>query len=424
MANVSKAQAVRQYITDHPAAKPQEVAAALNSKGVEVSARYVSSVKSRSIAQKRETPSSITAIDTEKTGAKKRAPKATGRRSRSPRPYPAKTLEEALAIPQAIREQNNGNPWDTEDVAQAALGVAKSNNKFFYTAAAARDYKLTVGTRDTEKIELAPLGREIFFAGNEEVKQAKMLEAFFSIDIFKRVFEHYGSAELPKKEFLANTLQKEFGLDPEWHDEFTRIFRANCKFLEIDKGLSPLQHIPKTEEPLEHPSEIQVVGQPKGKFDRTAFVIMPFTEKGEKPRHEGFFAELLKALITPAANAAGFAVETARKQGSDVIQSTIINQLLQADLIIADLTDHNPNVLFELGIRIAKDLPVALIKSEGTGQIFDVDSMMRVLQYSPNLWPMTLEKDIPRMTDHIKGAWDNRATERSYLQILTGQVKK
>jgi hypothetical protein len=36
-----------------------------------------------------------------------------------------------------------------------------------------------------------------------------------------------------------------------------------------------------------------------------------------------------------------------RKQGSDVIQSTIINQLLKADLVIADLTDHNPNVLFE-----------------------------------------------------------------------------
>jgi len=123
-------------------------------------------------------------------------------------------------------------------------------------------------------------------------------------------------------------------------------------------------------------------------------------------------------------NAAGFAVETARKQGSDVIQSTIINQLLQADLVIADLTDHNPNVLFELGIRIAKDLPVALIKSEGTGPIFDVDNMMRVSPYNPNLWQTTLEKDIPRMTEHIKGAWDNRSTERTYLQILTGKVRE
>ena len=169
------------------------------------------------------------------------------------------------------------------------------------------------------------MGREIFFAGDEQTKHAKMLEAFFSIDIFKRVFEHYGSADLPKKEFLTNTLQKEFGLDQDWHDEFVQIFTSNCKFLGVEKGLGPRQQIRKSEETLEHPSDIQVVGQPKGKFDRTAFVIMPFSEKGERPRPEGFFTELLKTLITPAANAAGFAVETARKQGSDVIQSTIIN---------------------------------------------------------------------------------------------------
>lgn len=345
------------------------------------------------------------------------------RKGRTPRPYPAKTLEEALLIPKAIREQNNGNPWDTEDVAQASLGVARSNNKFFYTAAAARDYGLTIGTRDTEKIELAPTGRDLFFAPDEETKKAKLLDAFFSIDIFKRVFEHYGSAELPKMEFLTNTLQKDFGLDPEWHEDFVKIFKENCKFLGIEKGLGPTQKLPPTDTALEHPSEIQVVGQPKGKFDRAAFVIMPFGEKGDSPRPSGFFSELLNSLITPAANAAGFAVETARKQGSDVIQSTIINQLLKADLVIADLTDHNPNVLFELGIRIAKDLPVALIKAEGTGPIFDVDSMMRVSPYSQNLWRSTVERDIPRLTEHIKGAWDNRSTERSYIQILTGQVK-
>lgn len=301
--------------------------------------------------------------------------------------------------------------------------MAKSNNKFFYTAQAARDYGLTIGTRDTEKIELAPLGREIFFAGDEETKRTKMLEAFFSIDVFKRVFEHYGNATLAKKEFLANTLQNDFGLDPEFHDDFTSIFKANCKFLGIEKGLGPTQKLPTRDDALEHPSEIQVVGQPKGKFDRTAFVIMPFDEKGDSPRPSGFFSELLNSLIHPAANAAGFAVETARKQGSDVIQSTIINQLLKADLVIADLTDHNPNVLFELGIRIAKGLPVALIKAEGTGPIFDVDNMMRVSPYSQNLWPTSVQKDVPRLTDHIKGAWDNRSTDRSYIQILTGQAK-
>jgi nucleoside 2-deoxyribosyltransferase len=346
---------------------------------------------------------------------------SSGPSKKTSRPYPNKTLEEALKIPQAIRDKNNGNPWAVEDVAQAAYGLKPTNNRFFYLAAAARDYGLTIGTRYTERIELAPLGREIVFAGDEGTKQQKLIESFFSVDVFKRVYEHYGSANLPEKEFLSNTLQSEFGLASEFLDEFTDIFKANCKFLGIDQGVRPGLTVPSTTN-VEHPSDIRVVGEPKGKFDRTAFVIMPFVEKGHESRSTGFFQEVLRSLITPAGNNAGFAVETAAQAGSDVIQSTIINQLLTADLVVADLTDHNPNVLFELGIRLAKELPVAIIKAEGTGPIFDVDNMMRVLTYSPNLWATTVASDVPRMKDHIKAAWDNRTTAKNYMQILTGRT--
>lgn len=358
-----------------------------------------------------------------KSGTKKKRTSRKTSSRKSSRPYPNRTLEDALAIPQVIREMNNGNPWPPEDVAQAGLGISKTNNRFYYTAAASRDYGLTIGTRDTEKIELADLGRAIVFAGDEPTKRQKKIDAFFSIDIFKRVFDHYGGSKLPKKEFLQNTLLDEFGLAPEFHDEFTKIFKANCKYLDIEQGIGEGVTV-KPIEKTDHPSDIRVIGEPKGKFDRTAFVIMPFVEKGQKPRALGFFNEVLTTLITPAANTAGFAVETANQDGSDVIQSTIINQLLTADLVVADLSDHNPNVLFELGIRIAKELPVALIKAEGTGSLFDVDNLMRVLPYSPNLWPTTVTADIPRLADHIKAAWDNRTTARGYMEILTGHSTK
>ena len=59
-----------------------------------------------------------------------------------------------------------------------------------------------------------------------------------------------------------------------------------------------------------------------------------------------------------------------------MIQSTIINDLIQADLVIADLTEHNPNVKFELSVRMAQDKPVVLMKAEVTGPLFDVDNML------------------------------------------------
>ena len=53
---------------------------------------------------------------------------------------------------------------------------------------------------------------------------------------------------------------------------------------------------------------------------------MPFTEKYDK-RPIGFFKEVLNSLLVPAGVDAGFTVETANKQGSDVIHSTIVNDL-------------------------------------------------------------------------------------------------
>ncbi len=87
-------------------------------------------------------------------------------------------------------------------------------------------------------------------------------------------------------------------------------------------------------------------------------------------------------------------------------------------MVIADLTEHNPNVLFELGMRMREDRPVVLIKAQGTGRVFDVDNMLRVFEYNPNLWQTTVEKDMPNLRDFIKGAWENRASEKSYMKIL------
>jgi hypothetical protein len=290
------------------------------------------------------------------------------------RSYPIETLEEALKIPQAIKAKNNGHPWESKLVAKAC-GMAMTN-KFFYYSTAARDYGLTVGTRDTETIELTELGRAIVYADDPNLERDKKIEAFFKIEKFKQVYDHYSSSNLPEEPYLSNALESKFQIPPDQQSEFVEVFKANCKFLGIEDGLKGTSRDGAA--PKSKALEFRTLGQPEGEFDRLAFVIMPFSEKGKQERSKGFFDEVLNSLITPAANAAGFSVQTARREDSDIIHHTIINQLLNADLVIADLTDHNPNVLCELGIRLAKDKPVVIIKSKDTGPVFDVDNLMRV----------------------------------------------
>ncbi|MDR1010442.1 MAG: hypothetical protein LBM04_04855 [Opitutaceae bacterium] len=211
------------------------------------------------------------------------------------------------------------------------------------------------------------------------------------------------------------------GLDSEYHEEFHRIFQENCRYIKKfgDISINPSQTPAANPKPTDS-GKIITLAVPTKSTSLRIFVALPFSEKsGKWPT--GFFSEVLNNLITPAGVNAGFKVETAKKDGSDVIQATIINDLLNADLVVCDfcdLTDHNPNVLFELGMRMAFEKPVALIRAQGTLPIFDVDSMLRVWEYSPNLWRSTLESDIPALTVHIKGAWENRNSNKSYLQIL------
>ena len=203
------------------------------------------------------------------------------------------------------------------------------------------------------------------------------------------------------------------------HEEFAKTFRENCKYLEITSGpITPSDGGEGDSKAMVPETVTLSEGAPGTTF--TAFVILPFVERDAK-HPKGFFQEVLRSLITPAAK--DFKVKTANRQGSDMIQSTIINDLIEADLVIADLTEHNPNVMFELGVRIALEKPVVLMKAEGTGPLFDIDNMLRVFEYSPNLWQTTIEKNLPDLRDFIKGAWDNRDPNKTYMKILKAKGK-
>ncbi|QYG05988.1 hypothetical protein [Janthinobacterium sp. PAMC25594] len=352
-----------------------------------------------------------------KAPANKSAP---AKQTRAKKPFPTVTLEEAVLIPQKIKELNGGNPWRPADVAKS-IGRSEKTSAFFYLAAGARDYGLTDGTRDTEKISIAPIGREFVYAGNRDEERESLQKAFFNVGIFKDVYNHYKGSTLPELKYLGNTLISEFGLNSEFHEDFHRLFQENCRFIQKYGDLSDNENFSKKANQSEKEiNGVITLATPTKATKLRIFVALPFSEKrGNFPK--GFFSEVLNALITPAGVNAGFRVETARKEGSDIIQATIVNDLLNSDLVVADLTDHNPNVLFELGMRMAFDKPVALIRAEGTGPIFDVDSMLRVWEYSPNLWRSSLESDIPALTLHIKGAWEARNSAKSYLTLLKEQ---
>lgn len=335
--------------------------------------------------------------------------------------YPKATLEDAIKIIAAIKSKNGGNPWESNNIAKAVGFPSKSNNKFYYMTAASRDFGLTNGTRDAKQISLTEFGRKLAYPETQDKELTLKREALFKVEIFKKVFEYYKGNNLPEMQYLSNTLKETFNIPEESHEEFSGLFKKNCEYAKLDE-LS-IESNTKEGQISSNISNVVTMAEAKKKSDLICFVVMPFRERNEKYA-KGFFDEVLQNLITPAGCDAGFNVRTANRKGSDIIQSTILNDLLNADLVLADLTEHNPNVLFELGMRIAKDKPIVLIRAEGTGQIFDVDNMLRVYDYNPNLWPSTVKKDVPKLAEFIKASWQNQDSDQTYLKILTNKKQK
>lgn len=109
-------------------------------------------------------------------------------------------------------------------------------------------------------------------------------------------------------------------------------------------------------------------------FVKNAFIIRPFGVK-DVPQQSGKKVEMLKInfdavdeqLISPALDALGIGGRTTIEiVRAGNIREDMFHRLVTADLVIADLTIHNANVFYELGLRHAfRAKHTFLIRSEG-----------------------------------------------------------
>src|SRR5215208_1447120 len=113
-----------------------------------------------------------------------------------------------------------------------------------------------------------------------------------------------------------------------------------------------------------------------------AFIVRPFGKKKDLQGTEIDFNEVERLLIAPALEAVGATGGTT----IDIVESGNIRPdmfrlLVTADLVVADLSIHNANVFYELGIRHAlRDKRTHLIRCKADATIFDLQTD-RYLQY-------------------------------------------
>lgn len=135
---------------------------------------------------------------------------------------------------------------------------------------------------------------------------------------------------------------------------------------------------------------------------------MPLTTRPEDlelyERDGDHFIHVLDHLFAPAVDAAGYDLVKPIMQGADLIHAEIVRNLEVADLVLCDISRHNPNVFFELGIRTALDRPIALVRDTTTDRLPFDTSGINTHTYNSALSPWTLDGEVQSLAAHIRAS--------------------
>ena len=136
----------------------------------------------------------------------------------------------------------------------------------------------------------------------------------------------------------------------------------------------------------------------------TCFIAMPITTHADEADLYGdadHWTHVIEHLFVPAAKRAGFRAILPTASGTSMIHGRIVQHLVEADMVLCDLSQHNPNVFFELGVRTALNKPITLVKDEHLGLPFDT-SGLNTLSYSSTLDVWKVEEEIDALARHIQ----------------------
>lgn len=156
-------------------------------------------------------------------------------------------------------------------------------------------------------------------------------------------------------------------------------------------------------------------------------IIMPIAEIGQC--NEQHWQEVLSIISETISNAGLKAVPVWLGE-NDIIQGKIISNLYSKPIAICDVSCKNPNVMFELGMRLAFDKPTIVIKDDLTDYSFDTSPIEHLL-YPRNLrysaivkFKKDLEEKIKKLYESTRDGKEHETFLKNFAQIVPSQLDK
>lgn len=343
---------------------------------------------------------------------------AKTRKKRTVRNFPASTIEEAVDFTREIFRIGSGQPVKRLTLFDS-LGKSPDSGPSRQLIVNAGRYGLIKGGYQAERIELTEIGRKCVDDefSRREVSRARIEAGITSVEPFKALYDSIVGNRLPQKAVLVDKI-KEHGVEADAAEEAVDTFILNLRFLGLLQTLSGAERVVKEDYLLDQlpsagtpsassqPAEVRpLVTSEHAEYETTAFYITPIGAEGSDERkHSDLF---LSSLVEPAIEPLSLKVVRADKiDKPGVITSQIIQYLLKARLVIADLSFHNPNVFYELAIRHMVKKPVVQIIRQGDRVPFDVGQVRTIVIDNTDIYSLIPKLEVYRseIATHVRRA--------------------
>jgi hypothetical protein len=318
-------------------------------------------------------------------------------RTRTNRSFPATSFEDALFLGTKIQKYAAG-----EKVRRLTLfekmGKSPDSGPTRAMITSSGKYGITKGSYSADWLEMTPEGRT---ATNPDSTPRQLIQARFklaieSVPAFKSLYEAFEGKRLPDQAILRDHL-KELGIvDEAQLKECAQTFMLNAKFVGLLKTLGGAERLMPIEAVLDeapaasivrvHVDESSSAAAPGDDistalapytWEKTCFYVTPIgDEDSDERRHSDLF---LGSIVEPALAEFSFDVVRAdRIAKAGMITSQVIEHIMKAKLVIADLSFHNPNVFYELALRHATKLPIVQIIRKSDRIPFDLEQFRTI----------------------------------------------
>ncbi|WP_433787568.1 hypothetical protein ACQPX6_12170 [Actinomycetospora sp. CA-101289] len=335
------------------------------------------------------------------------ATRSKSRRARVPRSFPASSFFEALALAEAIQKHAAGQRVRRLTLFER-MGRSADSGASRQLVTNSNQYGITRGSYTAEWIELTDEGRA---ASSDDTPArtalaAQLLLAITRIDPFNSLYEQFKDNRVPSPAVLQDHAVEQ-GTAREVAGECVETFLANCRDLGLVRTYAGAERMLTIEHVVDEAGEDVrdsetgdlVADEDPGQAFKSApihgpavsrswpdspidmsdvcFLVSPIGAEGSEQREHANL--VLGSLLEPALTSLGLRLVRADQISKPgMITGQVIEHIVKAPLVIADLSYSNPNVYYELALRHACRKPAVQVIRSSDRLPFDVGQFRTV----------------------------------------------